>query len=77
MDILENENSERKLTCVETYKYMEKSDPVVTTMAIKDQFGVSHVTARKRLQELADAGRIVKLPLNATMTVWYLPERME
>lgn len=77
MDILDNPNPERKLTCVETYEYMEHGDPVVTTMGVKDHFNVSHVTARKRLHELAAAGCIVKQPLNETMTAWYLPKQME
>lgn len=76
-DILTDRITEQKIDCIDVYEYMNNMVPVVTATGVADHFNVNHMTARKRLQELADAGRVVKLPLHETTTAWYLPECIE
>lgn len=64
-----------KVSCTEVEQYMSNGPAVVTTTDVADHFEVSHVTARKRLTELADTNRIANRELHTTMVVWWLPEK--
>lgn len=64
--------SERKLTCKDVYEHLQDGSPV-GTMEVAESFEVSHMTARKRLQELTDAGLINRRKIHETTVVWWCP----
>ena len=64
--------SQRKLTCEDVYEYLQDGSPV-GTMEVAENFRVSHMTARKRLQELTDAGLIDQRKVHKTTVVWWCP----
>ena len=64
--------TDRKLTCDDVYCYLEDRPPV-GTIEIAQRFDVSHMTARKRLQELVDNGRVVQTKIHETTVVWWVP----
>ena len=67
-------NNQKKVSCDEVEQYLTDGPAVVTTTDVADHFDVSHVTARKRLEALADTDRIANRRLHSTMVVWWLPE---
>lgn len=73
-DILDKKVPQRAVESSDVYDYMTEAEPVVTTMDVASYFDVAQPTARKRLQELVDAGYVCRRRLHHSTVVWWLPD---
>lgn len=65
--------SDRKLTCEEVRSYLLHRPPV-GTMEVAEAFDVSHMTARRRLNELVEDDRVMRTKVHHSMVVWWIPD---